>query len=717
MMFSKTPKSKPKKSFIKSVEKINSDVAPEQRHREYLKLYGDKGLRYTRSINESKEAWADNYTDDKFSAMPNLIERLPNVLVIEFDNPEGESMKPSEALEIVEKQFKKSAWAYFKSTHKGKCDYLWIEFSAPISEDDAKRFLSWICPAGARIDLNFASRIKVFPVLFAPHRKHPHDEMPVYFVDGKKINFDSLKIPKAKPKTEIKKSADGYSYETLEKGKPVTTQIDFSIENLIDKFLDQCPVFYDKNKILWGWNPDKFSWEIIDSIDIRVSLNQGFRNLKSYYPTILERARMRIPKIPKPTWIQFKSKIYDFADGTSFDATPEYFITNPIPYDLPYISESGEIPKTPKIDKLFSQWITGDVEILYEIIAYSMCSNKFMQRLFAFVGAGANGKTTFVSLIKRLLGNYNCVATELRLLSERNFETAIIYKRLLAIIGEVGYDDLSNTSQLKKLSGEDDIRFEFKGKQPFSDKNTATILCCTNSLPRSPDKSTGFYRRWFILDFPNQFPVGKNPVDSISEEEMQFLALKCFRKLMALWQNRKFTGEGTIEDRERIYEEKSNPLLTFLNLFCEDTPGEHIPKRKFCTSFNSWLRDNHQRPLSTYQISRMLKDNGYDIGSRKIEGESAQVITNCSFLPTENEKIPKLPQLLAKSQLDLYPRKTSVENSSSYGSYGNQGEIALNNPEILDKCAYCQAEQAIIFQSGKALCKSCAYNPKARLPS
>jgi len=212
-------------NFIEAVKNIHESGKEDfEKHREYLKLFADKGLRYSRSIHESKEEWAKNYTDDKFIHSPNLIERLPNVLIIEFDELEN-GLKPSEALEKAEKVIKKRGWGYFRSSHKGKCDYLWLEFSSSISEDEAKRFLCWICPKNARIDVNFSSPIKVFPVLFAPHRKHPHNEEPVYFYDGEKINFKSLKIPKnilerGKNETEDK---EGYKYKTfsVEEEKPI----------------------------------------------------------------------------------------------------------------------------------------------------------------------------------------------------------------------------------------------------------------------------------------------------------------------------------------------------------------------------------------------------------------------------------------------------------------------------------------------------------------
>lgn len=482
-------------------------------------------------------------------------------------------------------------------------------------------------------------------------------------------------------------------YEALKRAKiefNEKEERDFNVERMVDLFLDRNPMFYDRAKILWRWNKYEFLWEQIDTIDLGIIVAESNRytfnkiDLRHYFNLILQRARLRIPKNPEPTWIQFRDKIYDLSTGESFKATPEYFVTNPIPYSL------GENEDTPNIDKLFREWVGEKyIHTLYEITAYNLTPNKFMQRLFALIGGGSNGKSTYIGLIRRIIGDKNYTSSELKLLAERNFETAILYKKLLCIIGEVSYDDLKNTSQVKKLSGEDEIRFEFKGKQPFSDKNTCSIICLTNSLPKTPDKSIGFYRRWLIVDFPTQFPVGKNPVDEITNEEISNMLLKCFNILRGLWVTRKFTNEGSYQERERLYEEKSNPVILFISEHCEDTPGKHTPKKEFYDKFNEWLRTKHQRPMSSHQITRMLKDNSYDISSRKINGESGQVVVNVSF-----KEITTITTITGDFQVDSSYIGTNLKNPSNLGNLGN--------------CSLCNSSDAFIIHNDNLYCPECA---------
>jgi phage/plasmid-associated DNA primase len=99
----------------------------------------------------------------------------------------------------------------------------------------------------------------------------------------------------------------------------------------------------------------------------------------------------------KPTWIQFRDKVVDLITGEEFEATPEYFVTNPIPYNL----HKDNLEATPIMDKIFEEWVGKDyVKTLYEILAYTMIPDYPINRLFCFIGSGMNGKSCFLNLLK-----------------------------------------------------------------------------------------------------------------------------------------------------------------------------------------------------------------------------------------------------------------------------------------------------------------------------
>jgi len=255
-----------------------------------------------------------------------------------------------------------------------------------------------------------------------------------------------------------------------------------------------------------------------------------------------------------------------------------------------------------------------------------------MQRMIALVGGGSNGKGTFIKLLKKFIGKENCASSELKVLSDNIFETSSLYKKLVCEMGEVSHDDLKNTNQIKKLSGQDDIRYCFKGKTPFSEESPTTCLINTNSLPITNDKTNGFYRRWLIIDFPNQFPIKEGLIENIPDEEFQNLALKSLKILKKLYSDLKFTNEGSLEDRARKYEQRSNPVMRFVEEYCEEDFESYISLKKFSKIFNEYLKENHLRILNIKEIKKVLNEQGFEIRRGTKDYVTDTFIFNLKFI-------------------------------------------------------------------------------------
>ena len=414
----------------------------------------------------------------------------------------------------------------------------------------------------------------------------------------------------------------------------------FTRRGQIESFWKIHPFFFDKAKMFWAWDHESKKWILSDEVDFCNLIHQklgietiSHKDKGELVEGFKQIGRQHKPKEAKKTWIQFKDKIYDAKTGEIFEASPEYFITNPIPWEV------GEFEDTLIIDRFFSEWVEEKwKDTLYQILAYSISSKKFMQRLVALCGGGSNGKGSYIKLTEKFIGKENCVSSEIKNLSEDKFEPAVLYKKLLCVMGEVSYDDLKNTNMLKKLGGEDSISFQFKGKTPFTDDNTALCVSLTNSMPITPDKSLGFYRKWLLIDFPNQFLKMKdNLIGEVPDIEFRNLAKKCLRILKEWYdcEHPEFKNEGSFEERAQRYEERSNPVMHFISEQCDEIAGEMIPLREFTNECNKYFKLKHQRVLSAHQIGKILRDEGFQISQRKIEDSSSvTMILNIKILKT-----------------------------------------------------------------------------------
>ncbi len=591
-------------------EKIDAEEDILKKHRLWLKAY--EGMAYS-IATEGKHLmkWMKDpkyYYDKLWKPDINLIKELKNRCRIEFD---GDEELAREYLEEVYQRLKKEGWGFIRSSHEGKTDYLWIEFTRDLTDKEKQSFLVFISPENAEVDLNFASSRRVFPIMYATHWKYPdRRERPQEYFKGNQIDFDGLKIPvKQKFTKKVKKSKE-FEYVT---GIKEASKV-FTLEDQADRFNEIQPLFYDRAGLWWLWNNKIKCWELSDEVDILNMISEttkkdviSSKNRTEILNALKQKGRLNIPKPIKPTWIQFKDKVYDISNGESFVAEPKYFVTNPIPQEV------SLNPETPVMDKIFAEWVGEEYrETLYEILAYCLLPDYPIHRLFCFIGEGLNGKSCFLRLLQKFIGKENICATELDTLISSRFEVTRLHRKLACIMGETNFNEMDKTSIIKKLTGQDIIGFEYKNKNPFEETNYAKILIATNNLPATTDKTIGFYRRWILIDFPNRFNEKKDILNDIPEEEYSNLATKCLTTLNKLLQQRNFTNEGSIEARMKRYEDRSNPFGKFWVENVEENPDSDISKKQFFEKFSEWCKENRFRAMSERTIAKHMKEKGIE---------------------------------------------------------------------------------------------------------
>jgi len=179
---------------------------------------------------------------------------------------------------------------------------------------------------------------------------------------------------------------------------------------LAKDFYVKQPYFYDGAHLWWLWNKNEFFWEVKDEIDIMNQFDKYFNqeseksNIKSGIIEALKKyGRKHKPKEIKPTWIQFKKQIYDIENDNSFEATPEYFIANPIPWEV------GDSEETPNIDKLFSSWVKEkDIPKLYELFSFPLIPEMFIHSFHFLYSAPGMGKSHILKFINKVYWKKEC---------------------------------------------------------------------------------------------------------------------------------------------------------------------------------------------------------------------------------------------------------------------------------------------------------------------
>ena len=409
-----------------------------------------------------------------------------------------------------------------------------------------------------------------------------------------------------------------------------------------DLFLSEQPIWYDEKGYWWVWERESNRWVGADETRILLLLKSvlsligdvTIKRRRELLEAIKQASRERKPKEWAKTWVQFKDRAYDVFEQREFPVSSEYFCANPIPWSL------GDVGETPKIDELLESWVGSEKKmLLYELLAYCCVPDYPIHAVFCLLGCGSNGKSKFIKLLTRFLGSENVVSSDLGVLTDSasRFETFDMYKKLVVVMGETNYSTLRNTSMLKKLTGQDLIKYEAKGKQGFSDYNYAKVVIATNSLPTTTDTSEGFYRRWIIVDFPNQYEEGPCPVDNIPDSEFVALARKSVGILSRLLRECRFSGVGSIVERRLRYQHASNPIDVFLGEGYERHPDGRVRYSDVFNAYKRWLSARKRRIVTKKEFREALVQEGFDIGQARLHGVEYPVL--CVLGLCEKERV------------------------------------------------------------------------------
>ena len=454
------------------------------------------------------------------------------------------------------------------------------------------------------------------------------------------INCEDAKKGKLrgeKFKQAIKLAIKKYGFEKTDEEKVGELDVD----EIAVELYNLNPYFFDKSRRYWFWK--KNHYEEVDEHDIHnFLLSYGLipktlkvSEMSRLWLAIKAFGRSKIPKIPPPEWIQFQDIIYDISSDNTFEATPNYFFANPIPWKI------GDSEETPTIDKYFEQWVGKEKpQLLYELIAYSMYREYKIQKFFILFGRGANGKGEFLKVLHKFLEgclpsnknkSINYVGFRFsQIIGGHKFETSKLYKKLVAVASEISDTLIKDTTLLKQLTGDEKISSEQKFKAPFDFYNYAKIIINANAIPSTHDKTYGFYRRIMIINFPNQFDTtgGLSPAAKVPNVEFQNLAKKSLRILKELIDRGKFCCNNSVSSMKILYEKFANPISTFLDEETIRLDGESVPLSVLYDYYSKWFMEHkglyNETWLSQKTFRQTIQNLGYIITYENVSQDEAR---------------------------------------------------------------------------------------------
>ena len=317
----------------------------------------------------------------------------------------------------------------------------------------------------------------------------------------------------------------------------------------------------------------------------------------------------------KPYLVNFKNGTYNFK-------------TNQMkPHDIKdYIMQSHNYsidPGTKEVPIKTIEWLkdlTGDsdsVKYLLEMIGYCFYrSYAPFQTITILQGAGANGKSTFLEYLTKVLCHENISNVTLQDLgnAQNRFASSNLFQKLANIFADVDSDFIKSTGVLKALTGGDRLSAEQKGKDAFMFVNFAKLIFSANELPAFNDFTRGFERRLYVVPFDCV-------IDDAFKQKHDLKAIEAEIPLLALYSMQMFKSaldrkELTVSDKMREVKYKwlkdSNHVLRFVEEKCDVDmeSNEGDSSKGVYESYQSFCYQESLHEMSQPKFTKQLEKQG-----------------------------------------------------------------------------------------------------------
>lgn len=190
-------------------------------------------------------------------------------------------------------------------------------------------------------------------------------------------------------------------------------------------------------------------------------------------------------------------------------------------YVLPYDYDVDA--KCPNFDAMMKRVTCDDSELeelLLEFAGYAICEREYKHhKAMILIGEGANGKSTFLDVIKELVGKGNFSAIGIKEM-EMDTKRAMLEGKLVNISDEMPNMSMSDTDTFKKMMG-GDITIKSVFEKPTTIRCTTKLMFAANEIPSTFDQSKGFKRRIILAPFNASFEgqnVDRKIMDKIKKE-------------------------------------------------------------------------------------------------------------------------------------------------------------------------------------------------------
>lgn len=215
--------------------------------------------------------------------------------------------------------------------------------------------------------------------------------------------------------------------------------------------------------------------------------------------------------------LNLQNGVYDIKKNELLPHNEDYGFTYVLPYDY------DPKAKCPAFDSFMKDITMNDQEsedVLLEYAGYCISNDQYWKhKVLMLVGDGANGKSTFMDVMKAMVGKDNYGALSLTAINSP-VNRYMLENKLFNFGEETNVDSLATSEELKIISAGGEYTVKQLYMQPYQVSNKCKLVFSCNELPRTMDMTNGLLRRLLFVPFDARFDEDDEKTDNFILEKL-----------------------------------------------------------------------------------------------------------------------------------------------------------------------------------------------------
>lgn len=274
--------------------------------------------------------------------------------------------------------------------------------------------------------------------------------------------------------------------------------------------------------------------------------------------------------------------------------------------------------KCPKFLAYLESVFEGDedkevkITFIRQWMGYLLVPDASQQKMVWLVGAGANGKSVLLDIIRALVRPEN-VSNAMMDTFHISHVRAELQGKLVNISSEIAADSMINDGYVKAIVAGDTLEASRKYKPSFSFRPVVRLMAATNNLPRTNDLSHGFFRRTIIVPFNRKFADHEQNPNLVKEllEELPGILVWAVEGLHQVREQGRFTIPPSSVEAGEEYRLEANPVQLFAQECLVASTTNRISNKSLHDLYEAWCQENGFKSCNPATLGKRLGELGF----------------------------------------------------------------------------------------------------------